>query len=64
MYWLCFYNSAEKPEIECAFLCDFMVVEYAEKVLLSDYHNYTVFTPHGGVVYLNKFISDFKEGNR
>lgn len=61
MYWLCFYNPAEKPDIECAFSCAFMLVEYAERLLGDRIYCYTVFTPNGEVVYLNKFISDYKE---
>lgn len=63
MYWLCFYNSVDKPEVECAFSCAFMLVEYVESCscFAERYSCYTVFTPNGEVVYLNKFISDFKE---
>lgn len=61
MYWLCFYNSVDKPEIECAFICASMVIEYAEKFICARAPFYTVFTPQGEVIYLNKFIADYKE---
>lgn len=63
MYWLCFYNSYDKPDIECAFSCAFMLVEHVENCpgYEGRYSCYTVFTPQGEVIYLNKFISDYKE---
>lgn len=65
MYWLCFYNGFDVPEVEAAFLSDFMLVEYAQHFIASDPSRtscYFVFLPSkSAVIPLDKFLSTHKE---
>lgn len=63
MYWLCFYNGAEKPEIECAFAFPFLLVDYVKHFIPADRVDcYTVFYAHDlGAVSLKNFLENEKE---
>lgn len=63
MFWLCFYNGFEKPEVEAAFSASFMLVEFAKQFIPSDrIENYTVFYAHDlGAVSLKIFLENEKE---
>lgn len=63
MFWLCFYNGFDKPEIECAFAFPFMLVEYVNKFITNDRLDcYTVFyADDTGAVSLKNFLENEKE---
>lgn len=63
MFWLCFYNGFDKPEIEAAFSAPFMVVDHVKHFIPDDrIEFYTVFYAHDlGCVSLKNFLENQKE---
>lgn len=54
MYWLVFFNGSERPEVEAAFACPWLLCAYVDKNVDRG-KSYTVFAPSGHVVSLERF---------